>query len=427
MESPPGSPQQHGGSSPSTSPTSSLEHSPTNPLQHNPTSPTSPLEHSPTNPLQHSPTSPLQHSLISPSNPLEHSPTSPSSSLEHSPTNPLQHNPSNPTSPQEAWELLQSDVQRVAAQTSQDAAGTNESCSQSPSRATEEAAAAGDEQGDTAFSSQFVLDDWEGPPVAVQVASGVAEPSEQAGVLVAIHGNGRNAQTNHSVWKNLIRGRDVLVLTPCFSREHFASSRQFHYGGVQEEDGSWNDPHRWWSFQAVRLSVERVRRELKLQTREFSLYGHAAGAQFVLHYLLWCGHQNVRAAVAANADHYTMPSLAIGYPWGMGGSPLGPQQLKRMLSAPLILMLGALDTDPAHDKLTHHRGAEEQGPHRLGRGCAFAAIADATCASLGTRCSFHTVVVPWAGHSPGRMAAAAMQQLFPTNSSGGGIAVSVVH
>ena len=104
-----------------------------------------------------------------------------------------------------------------------------------------------------------------------------------------------------------------------------------------------------------------------------------------------CGHQNVRAAVAANADHYTMPSLAIGlpaltprthhhaltthtathttthhshrhspltppltpplapplappltthtathtscrYPWGMGGSPLGPQQLKRMLS-----------------------------------------------------------------------------------------------
>lgn len=63
--------------------------------------------------------------------------------------------------------------------------------------------------------------------------------------------------------------------------------------------------------------------------------------------VLMCLQLRVKAAVAANAGWYTMPSKDEKFPYGFGGcDDFNEEDLVKFLNAPLVLLLGEADTDP---------------------------------------------------------------------------------
>ena len=300
-----------------------------------------------------------------------------------------------------------------------------------------------------AAGSAFLFEDWDGPPVPVlfsapdNVSSAVRLPTlsplpvhpagymtltacptlRQAEVIVVIHGNGRNAPGYHRTWAELCAGHDVVVLTPYFSKAHYPHSSQFQCGNVMtfgDGDGEAMDgaatrenPRSEWTFSVVDGCFDWARRRYGLAASGFSLYGHSAGSQFLHRYLYWCPESPVKVAVAANAGWYTMPSLDVQWPYGLGGTRLGPDDLRGFVGrSNFVVLLGTGDVDTEDEGLRKSAEAEEQGPHRFARGQQFVATATAAAQQLGVACGVEQVLVPEATHSNALMAEDALQAIL---------------
>ena len=70
------------------------------------------------------------------------------------------------------------------------------------------------------------------------------------------------------------------------------------------------------------------------RSASYLLYGHSAGAQFVHRYLYFVPEARVAKVVAANAGWWTLPDLAVGFPYGLRGSVVHEAGLKAMLQRP---------------------------------------------------------------------------------------------
>jgi hypothetical protein len=99
-----------------------------------------------------------------------------------------------------------------------------------------------------------------------------------------------------------------------------------------------------------------------------------------------------------------MPDRSVRFPYGLGGSSVGPEQIARALSRRLVVLLGDADNDPDHPDLNRTLGALEQGPHRLARGQAFFDSAQRAAAQLQVPLAWTLATAPGAAHSNAAMA-----------------------
>jgi poly(3-hydroxybutyrate) depolymerase len=235
--------------------------------------------------------------------------------------------------------------------------------------------------------------------------------ASNAPILFVLHGTRRDGERYRNQWQMYAAREGALLLVPEFSAAGFPGRRNYSAPTptASSMDGDDSAPS---AFLAIDRIFDHVVSFSRLQTKQYRLYGHSAGAQFVHRYILFNPRNRVKAAVAANAGWYTMPDFEVGFPYGLKNSGTGQAGLKIALGQKLFVLLGEKDTDPHHPSLNRSAAAMRQGRERYERGRNFFRAAAQAAKQLNAPFRWEIATVPDADHDSAKLAAKAARLLF---------------
>ncbi len=242
-----------------------------------------------------------------------------------------------------------------------------------------------------------------------------AGAAADAPVLFVIHGVGRNAEEYLNDWVALAEQKKIWLVVPEFSKTEFPGEEAFNSGNLFDANGL-PVPRAQWAYSMIEPIFDAVRERLGSQRKNYLIYGHSAGAQFVQRFLYFVPEARVTRLIAANAGWYMLPELTTAFPYGLKGTVLNEAALRTAFARPLVVLLGEADIDSQHKSLRHTPEADAQGLYRFARGHYFFAHAKAAAAALNTPFNWTLATVPNVEHSNQGMAPSAMQHLLPLSS-----------
>lgn len=239
-----------------------------------------------------------------------------------------------------------------------------------------------------------------------------AAATADAPVLFVIHGVGRNAEDYLNDWTEFAEQKHCLLVVPEFSKAEFPGEEGFNSGNLFDAAGRLR-PREQWSFSVIEPLFDAVRGRFGSQRRDYLLYGHSAGAQFVQRFLYFVPEARATRAVAANAGWYMLPTLGADFPYGLRGTPADASALRAAFARPLVVLLGEADTDAGHSSLRHTPESDAQGLYRFARGQFFYAHAKAEAEAAHLPFHWTLATAPGIAHVNKAMAPFAVRQLFP--------------
>ena len=233
-------------------------------------------------------------------------------------------------------------------------------------------------------------------------------------VVIVQHGASRNGAEYCEAWVPAAERHGFLVVAITFPKESWPDAVTYNNGHVLTEDGALR-PREGWS-QAIPGRVFALLREAGVTRRDKAyLWGHSAGGQFVHRLLATQPHGIFEAVGAANSGWYTLPSLDLPYPDGLGGIGLTRDDVGRFLGYPLVIFSGDQDIDGTTENFPKHEAAMAQGPNRFERAKFYLAYGQAEAARLGVPCRWTRITVPGVAHEGMKMSAFAAQHWFDEN------------
>lgn len=221
-------------------------------------------------------------------------------------------------------------------------------------------------------------------------------------VLFVLHGTKRNADQYRDAWIEHAKRIGALLLVPEFTKADFPAGEGYQQLNVVTAEGK-PLPREKWACQRIEQLFDFVIQENHLSAKDYYLYGHSAGGQFVHRMMLLMPEARVALAIPANSGWYTLPKLDLAYPEGLDATPADEESLKQVLSKNVVVLLGDADNDPNHKYLPRGRAAMKQGPHRFARGQHFVDTLQKEAARLGIKPQWKVEVVPGVGHSDPKM------------------------
>lgn len=260
-------------------------------------------------------------------------------------------------------------------------------------------------------ASQFISDHRMGESLG-RITVWTHRPKElapNAPVLFVMHGMQRNGRHYRDQWRPYTERANALLLVPEFSEVNFPGAG---YSAAKLDTASDGTGATAAIYTVIEEIFDRVKAFAGIETPDYGIYGHSAGAQFVHRLVMLNRRARLKVALAANAGWYMMPDFAVSFPYGLKDSGITAADLKEAFARELIVLLGDDDNDPRHPSL--NRGARQmrQGPHRLARGQKFFHTAQDTAAKLNTPFAWKLSTVAGAGHDNGKMAPAAVTWLM---------------
>lgn len=223
-----------------------------------------------------------------------------------------------------------------------------------------------------------------------------------APIVFVLHGTSRTGENYRRHWIPEAEKYGFILLVPEFSRDQFPGST-YERGNMIGRDGS-RLPESQWSYTAIEDIFDAVRKANALTAPTYDIYGHSAGGQFVHRLVFFKPGARYNVAVAANPGWYAMPDLDVAYPYGLGGSGIGPEEVRQALGRRLVVLLGSEDNDPEHHQLRRTPEAMQQGNDRVERGHTFYAVARRTAVTMRTPFAWTLQMAPGVAHSNARMA-----------------------
>lgn len=234
--------------------------------------------------------------------------------------------------------------------------------------------------------------------------------SEGMAFQVVLHGASRDAGPYLAGWEDKARKYGVIVVAPEFSKEQFTIG-DYSQGQFVDSLGKINPPA-LTLFALMDEIFEFAKSELRLGHKQYNLYGHSAGGQFVHRFLQFHGSPKVSKAIAANAGWYTFPDEAMAYPYGLGGLVEDGAQLRaKYYAQDMLVLLGTADTLRTNN-LRVNAAADSQGLNRWERGHNYFAINQKKAAAANLTFNWRLAEVPDAGHQHQLMSAAAADILY---------------
>src|SRR3984893_15442596 len=159
-------------------------------------------------------------------------------------------------------------------------------------------------------------------------------------VVIVQHGMSRNGAEYCEAWVPAAERHGFLVVAITFPKEAWPDAVTYNNGHVLAEDGTLRQRDGW--SLAIPGRVFALLREAGVTRREkIHLWGHSAGGQFVHRLLATQPHGSFAAVGAANSGWYTLPTLDVPYPDGLGGIGLTQDDVVRFLGYPLVIFSGS--------------------------------------------------------------------------------------
>ncbi len=261
-------------------------------------------------------------------------------------------------------------------------------------------------------------------------------------ILFVQHGAGRNADGYVERAAPLAERHQLLVVGIEFNERdypnyHVPISAGRPPRGARFRPAEWPPIEERTCAEMPRL-YRAVSEHLGNRVGRYWVHGHSGGAQFVHRMLMFCPDPRLASAVAANAGWYTLPTDderagAVAMPFGLAGTPLDEEDRRRLLQAPLTVLIG--DQDRAHHtqdgSVCSADGCVAQGENRYQRAHRFVRTARTEADRLGVELRWQLFELPGVGHEGGATLAASGQFLFgadgpPCRSTSAADAVGLV-
>ena len=191
-------------------------------------------------------------------------------------------------------------------------------------------------------------------------------------LVVVMHGRKRNAEEYRDQWKEAAKDLNLLVIVPEFSEKNFPQVWGFNYGNIKTANLE-PIPENLQAFSVIEPMAEKAIKKFKLESKNWGIYGHGAGAHFVHRYVLHQPEASHTLAIAANLGWY-LSMTDQQWPFGLTNSGIEGAQLKQAFSKYFLLMLGKADTSTKPNSpyaKEHWDSISLQGEHRLARGRNF--------------------------------------------------------
>ena len=223
-------------------------------------------------------------------------------------------------------------------------------------------------------------------------------------------GRQRDADVYLDSWLEWGEKNDYLVVAPKFDEANWPEPLGYNFGNIAtgKEAANTPNPKAKWAFTVIEQLFDHLRKKYSLRTKEYDLFGHSAGGQFVHRFLLYYPEHHVRIAIAANPGFYTLPDATTNFPYGIKNSPVSitDKQLREWTTRELILMRGTADVQRT-ESLRQTPEADAQGKNRFER----AAYMFERVKSFNSATKWQLLEVANVGHDQKGMAGAAQKVL----------------
>ena len=247
-------------------------------------------------------------------------------------------------------------------------------------------------------------------------------------IVFILHGAARNAIDYLNRFKPIAERHGALAIAPEFpdtiygpgsDRYTLAVSRGKPIYSGTYMPWLWRPPDRYL-YSEIEHLFEAVRQELGSSRCTYGIWGHSAGGQFVHRLVTFRPDARVDSAVAVNSGFYTLPSYGNGsdpnysMPYGLKGTPLKEEDVRRLLEAPLVVLVGEHDTETGEESesVRDSKYANFQGLNRRERAEFYFKTGKREALRLGLRFGWRFAVIPGAGHNARRVGPSAAWYLF---------------
>ena len=257
-------------------------------------------------------------------------------------------------------------------------------------------------------------------------------------VLIVVPGAGRNADSYRDAWVEESEKYGVLILSPMYSENEYGFG-DYHIGGLIKDVDLKNSIEYIENTNIAKLNEEKFHFKVNTNSREwifndfdrifdlsinelgslqttYDLFGHSAGGHILHRFALFHKKSKANNILSSNSSFYTLPNFDYQLPFGLKGSPIDRESLKRSFKKHLVLILGELDNEnETGGTFLRSKTADKQGLHRLERGKFFYKNAKEMAEELGYEFNWKIIVVPKVGHDHRKMGDAAGEYLYNTN------------
>lgn len=223
-----------------------------------------------------------------------------------------------------------------------------------------------------------------------------------------MHGVNRNASDYRDYWELLADRYGLIIVAPEFSQSSWPKGAGYNRGDVDA-----TDDREKWAFAAI----EHLFDEVRAGQKDYRIFGHSAGAQFVHRFLYFRTGNRASLAIAANAGWYTLPDwrpdkVKFKWPHSLAEAKVGEKEAREALGRRLVVLLGEGDTDPNDPDLDRSEGSLAQGANRLERGENFFKAATTLARETGATIGWELSYVPGTSHSGAAMSRAAAELVY---------------
>jgi pimeloyl-ACP methyl ester carboxylesterase len=252
-------------------------------------------------------------------------------------------------------------------------------------------------------------------------------------ILIVLAGAGRNADRYRDSWIDASEKHGVLILSPTYEEKDYDIAA-YHFGGIikniQMRNLQGDDPQVYrlndediefevvddasqWLFHDFDRLFDQVVKAVASRLTGYDIFGHSAGGQILHRLAIFYPQTKAVRLVAANSGFYTLPRLDSPLLFGVQGTVLTEDSLKKSFRKSLVVFLGELDNERETRGIhLHTPKADAQGLGRLARGHYFHDESRKLAAALDSPFNWALQVVPGVGHEQEKMAAAAAQFLY---------------
>ncbi len=235
-------------------------------------------------------------------------------------------------------------------------------------------------------------------------------------ILFVMHGVNRNASEYRDQWSEIAERNNVLLIVPEFSVKLFPEDVNYNMGNMfvmgKNDTLISSLPKSEWSYSFIEPIFDFIKSKMKNKSKDYLLYGHSAGAQFVHRFLFFVPKARIFKAVSANAGWYTLPDFETLFPYGLKKTNINAGELKSVFKKNVIIMLGEEDVSTTQSTLRKTPEAMLQGKNRWERGHYFFEKCKEEAAKLNTEFNWQIKIAHEAGHHNTQMSVFAESVLF---------------
>lgn len=235
-------------------------------------------------------------------------------------------------------------------------------------------------------------------------------------VVFTFHGASRNADEYRDAMITKAQQYGFIVIAPEFSEENFPTSSGYNLGNMYLNGNTPTPdtllPEEEWTFRIIQPLFEFIKEEFDNTSAQFHAFGHSAGSQFLHRLLMFMPSTPIDKSVLSAAGWYTFPTSTIGFPYGLGNSPMENLNFSGFFSKEVRVQVGGEDDNPNAAGLRRNALADAQGITRKDRATSYFQYCEQLAEMENHQFNWDFYIIPNLGHDFSGASKAAADYLF---------------